>query len=42
VIWSKYPQLTCRQVGQTTATVDGKQTVRDAAVGYGRINIGAR
>jgi subtilisin family serine protease len=42
VIWSKYPQLTARQVvARLLATVDGKQTTRDAAVGYGRINIGA-
>lgn len=42
VIWSKYPALTGRQVvARLLATVDGKQTTRDSAVGYGRINIGA-
>jgi subtilisin family serine protease len=42
VIWSKYPQLTARQVvARLLATVDGKQATRDSSVGYGRINIGA-
>jgi subtilisin family serine protease len=42
VIWSKYPQLTARQVvARLLATVDGKQATRDSSLGYGRINIGA-
>jgi subtilisin family serine protease len=42
VIWSKYPQLTGRQVvARLLATVDSKQTTRDSALGYGLINIAA-
>jgi len=42
VIWSKYPQLTARQVvARLLATVDSKHTTRDSAVGYGMINIAA-
>ena len=42
VIWSKYPQLTNRQVvARLLATLDSKHTTRDTAVGYGVIHIGA-
>jgi hypothetical protein len=42
VIWSKYPQLTGRQVvARLLATLDFKRTTRDPAGGYGVINIGS-
>jgi len=42
VIWSKYPQLTNRQVvARLLATLDFKHTTRDTAIGYGVINIGS-
>lgn len=42
VIWSKYPQLTNRQVvARLLATVDFRQTKRDPGSGFGVINIGS-
>lgn len=42
VIWSKYPQLTGRQVvARLLATLDQKHDTRDPATGYGMINIGS-
>ncbi|KAA2256730.1 S8 family serine peptidase [Solihabitans fulvus] len=41
VLWSKYPQLTSRQVvARLLATLDGAHSTRDPSVGYGTINIG--
>jgi hypothetical protein len=40
VIWSKYPQLTGRQVvARLLATLDQKHATRDPGTGYGLINI---
>ncbi|HEY0808049.1 MAG TPA: S8 family serine peptidase, partial [Pseudonocardiaceae bacterium] len=42
VIWSKYPQLTGRQVvARLLATLDQKHATRDPGIGYGLINIGS-
>jgi subtilisin family serine protease len=42
VIWSKYPKLTAAQVvARLLATLDGRRAIRDAAKGYGSINIGS-
>lgn len=41
LVWSKYRKLTSSQiVARLLATVDGKRAVRDAAYGYGTVDIG--
>jgi subtilisin family serine protease len=42
LIWSKFPRLTGNQVvARLLATLDGRRSTRDAAAGYGSVNIGS-
>jgi hypothetical protein len=42
LIWSKVPRLTGNQVvARLLATLDGRRSTRDAAAGYGGVNIGS-